>query len=170
MSDDTELRHMQRFEVDVRLDPDTAHPLLILSDDGKQVRYNEGLWLNQNLNPNMFTVHLAVLGLRGFSSCKYYFEVFVGKKTEWCLGMATASIQKRGALIRGPHSGLWAIWFLGNKFEDFSSPNEPVHFGKVEKVGVFVDCDGGQISFYDVETATHIYSFMECLFTEEQGK
>lgn len=167
VSDDTELRHMQRFEVDVRLDPDTAHPLLILSDDGKQVRYNEGLWLNQNLNPNMFTVHLAVLGLRGFSSCKYYFEVFVGKKTEWCLGMATASIQKRGALIRGPHSGLWAIWFLGNKFEDFSSPNEPVHFGKVEKVGVFVDCDGGQISFYDVETATHIYSFMECLFTEE---
>eukprot|EP00064_Thunnus_orientalis_P023771 superscaffoldBa00009342_g24031 len=142
VSDDTELRHMQRFEVDVRLDPDTAHPLLILSDDGKQVRYNEGLWLNQNLNPNMFTVHLAVLGLRGFSSCKYYFEVFVGKKTEWCLGMATASIQKRGALIRGPHSGLWAIWFLGNKFEDFSSPNEPVHFGKVEKVGVFVDCDG----------------------------
>lgn len=163
------LRNMQQYEVDIQLDPDTAHPLLILSDDGKQVRYSMGssLWVNQNLNPNMFTAHLAVLGLRCFSSCKIYFEVFVGEKTEWCLGMATASIQKRGALVRSTYSGLWAIWFLEDKFETFSSPNVPVHLGKVERVGVFVDYDGGQILFYDVQTANLIYSFTDCVFTEE---
>lgn len=169
VSNEAALRYMQRYEVNVMLDPDTAHPLLTLSDDMKQVRYNmgSGLWGNQILSPNMFTAHLAVLGQRGFSSRRFYFEVFVGGKTEWCLGVATASVQKRGALVRSPHCGLWAIWFLEDKFETFSSPNVPVHLGKVVRVGVFVDYDGGQICFYDVQTATLIYSFTECSFTEE---
>lgn len=169
LSNDATLRYMQQYEVDVMLDPDTAHPLLILSDDRKQVRYSmgSGLWGTKMLNPKMFTEHLAVLGERGFSSRKLYFEVFVGEKTEWCLGMAKASVQRRGTIIRCSHSGLWAIWFLEDKFETFSSPNVPVYLGKVERVGVFVDYDGGQISFYDIQTTTLIYSYTECLFTEE---
>ncbi|XP_051273380.1 E3 ubiquitin-protein ligase TRIM21-like [Dicentrarchus labrax] len=169
VSNSATLRYMQQYEEEVLLDPDTAHPLLIISADRKQVRYSmgSGLWGNQNFNPHMFTEHLAVLGQRGFSSGKFYFEVFVGEKSEWCLGVAAASVQRIGALSRSPHSGLWAIWFLVDKFETFGSPNVPVHIGKVERVGVFVDYDGGQISFCDVQTATLIYSFTECLFAEE---
>lgn len=168
VSNDNMLRYMRQYPVDVVLNPDTAHPLLILSDDRKQVRYSSsGLWGNQILNPNMFTEHLAVLGDTGFSSYKFYFEVFVGGKTEWCLGVATASVQRRGALVRSPGCGLWAVWFLEDKFETFSSPNVPVHFGKVERVGVYVDYDQGHVYFYDVQAATLIYSFTQCLFTEE---
>ncbi|KAM4525426.1 E3 ubiquitin-protein ligase TRIM21-like isoform 2-T4 [Odontesthes bonariensis] len=168
-SNEAVLRYMQQYEVNVVLDPDTAHPLLSLSDDRKQVRYNmgAGLWANQVMKANMFTEHLAVLAQGGLSSGKFYFEVNVGQKTEWCLGLATASVQRRGALVRSSHCGLWAIWFLEDKFETFSSPAIPVHTGKVERVGVFVDCDRGQISFVDVVTATPIYSFPECVFTEE---
>lgn len=167
VSNDAMLRYMQQYEVDVLLDPDTAHPLLAISNDRKQVRYGmgSGLWVNQN--PNMFTEHLAVLGQRGFSSCKFYFEVFVGGKIEWCLGVATASVQRNGVLAQVPLCGLWAICFLQDKFEAFSSPNVPVHLGKVERVGVFVDCNKGKISFYNVQTATLIYSFTDCFFIEE---
>uniref|UniRef100_A0A3B4F5G8 E3 ubiquitin-protein ligase TRIM21-like n=1 Tax=Pundamilia nyererei TaxID=303518 RepID=A0A3B4F5G8_9CICH len=152
VSNKATLRYMQQYEVNVLLDPDTAHPLLMISDDLKQVRYSmrSGWLANQISNPSMFTEHLAVLGNRSFSSRKFYFEVYVGQKTEWCLGMAAASVQRRGSLSRDLRSGLW-----------------PVHFGKVERIGVFVDYDRGQISFWDTEAATLIYSFTECFFTEE---
>ncbi|XP_034414482.1 E3 ubiquitin-protein ligase TRIM39-like [Cyclopterus lumpus] len=161
------LRCLQQYEVDVVLDPDTAHPLLILSDDRKQVRYERSSGLKRNLNLKMFTNYLAVLGQRGFSSRRFYFEVFVGGKTEWSLGVATASVQRNRALDRSPHCGLWAVQFVKDKFKTSTSLNLPVLYGKVERVGVFVDYHGGQISFYDVQTATLIYSFTECVFTEE---
>ncbi|XP_059180359.1 E3 ubiquitin-protein ligase TRIM21-like [Centropristis striata] len=170
VSQDATLKDVQQYEVDIVLDPDTAHPLLILSDDRKQVRFSmdRGLWGgNQILNPNRFSVNLAVLGHGGFFSCRFYFEVFVGEKTEWCLGVAAASMQRRGVPVRRPGCGLWAIWFLKDKVEIFCSPNVPVYLGKMKRVGVFVDYDGGLISFYDVQTATLIYSFTECVFTEE---
>ncbi|XP_037610615.1 E3 ubiquitin-protein ligase TRIM21-like [Sebastes umbrosus] len=163
VSNDATLRYMQQYEVDVVLDPDTANPWLIISNDRKQVRYSKVSGLRRNQNPNMFTVMYAVLGQRGFSSCKFYFEVFVGGKTEWCLGVVAASVPRKEV----PLCGRWTIRFVKDKFETFSSPNVPVHLGKVERVGVFVDYEAGQISFYDVQTATIIYSFTECVFTED---
>ncbi|XP_029383819.1 nuclear factor 7, brain-like [Echeneis naucrates] len=162
------LVHLQQYEVNIFLDPDTAHPLLILSEDRKSVRYSmgSGLWGIQNLKPNMFIEHLAVLGHRGFSSGKLYFEVLVSRKTEWCLGVATASIQRKG-LVRSPHSGLWAIWFLEDKFETFSSPGMTVYLGTVDRVGVFVDYEGDEVSFYDVHNSAVIYSFTDCFFNEQ---
>ncbi|XP_067344602.1 nuclear factor 7, brain-like [Channa argus] len=169
VSNELMLRYMQQYEVNVSLDLRTANPLLILSDNCKEVRYGmgSGLWINQNLNPNMFSEHLAVLGTRGFSSQKFYFEVFVGRKTEWCLGVATASLQRKGGITRTPHCGLWAIWFLEDKFETFSAPGVPVYLGKVQRVGVFVDYDVGQVSFYDIQRAALIYLFSDCSFTEQ---
>lgn len=167
-SDGATLMYMQQHEVNVVLDPCTAHPMLVVSENRKEVRYNvgSGLWANQNLSPNTFTEHLAVLGAHGFASCRFYFEVFVGGKNEWCLGVAKASVQRRGGFARSPHCGLWALWFLVDRMETFSCPDVPVHWGKVERVGVFVDYDGGQVSFYDVQTGKLIYSFTECFFTE----
>jgi hypothetical protein len=37
---------------------------------------------------------------------------------------------------------------------------------KPQKVGVFVDYKKGQVSFYDVEVRSHIYSFTDCTFAE----
>lgn len=163
----TPLQDLLQYQEEVSLDPDTAHPLLLVSEDRKQVRYGLSLIAAQVPKPSMFTEHLAVLGTRGFSSQRFYFQVFVGHKTEWCLGVATASIQTRGPLTRSASIGLWAIWFLRDRFEAYSCPDVPVHIGRVELVGVFVDYQGSKVSFYNVQTEELIYSFTDCNFREE---
>ncbi|KAK2886142.1 hypothetical protein Q8A67_016979 [Cirrhinus molitorella] len=67
------LKWAQKFAVDVTLDPDTANPKLILSDDGKQVSRGD---IKQDVpeNPKRFGFG-CVLAKQGFSSGKFYYEV-----------------------------------------------------------------------------------------------
>lgn len=165
----TWLQDCLQYQEDIMLDPKTAHPKLEVSKDKKQVRYNPlpgirpgGRAVATDLS-GRFTKQLAVLGTQGFFSQRFYFQVFVGHKTEWCLGVATASIQK----TRSAGAGLWAIKFRVDRFEVRNCPNVPVHIGKAELVGVFVDYHKSKISFYDVQMEELIYSFTDCHFTEE---
>ncbi|CAL8234474.1 unnamed protein product [Boreogadus saida] len=61
------LKMVQQYEVDVTLDPDTAHPKLILSEDGKQV-HDGGVENVLPENPKIYKVfvcsHEAELLLR----------------------------------------------------------------------------------------------------------
>ncbi|CAL8406925.1 unnamed protein product [Arctogadus glacialis] len=93
---DAELKRVQQYEVDVTLDPDTAHPNLILSEDGKQVHYG-GVRKKLPDNPKRFTNSMFVLTRRSFSG-SFYFEVQVKDKTEWCLGVARESIARKAEL------------------------------------------------------------------------
>ncbi|CAL8335253.1 unnamed protein product [Gadus morhua 'NCC'] len=96
-----ELKSVQQYEVDVTLDPDTAHPRLILSEDGKQV-HDGGVWKELPDNPKIFTQYIHVLTRQSFSSGRFYFEVQVKDKTEWYLGVARESIDRISEIQGGP--------------------------------------------------------------------
>ncbi|KAK0132966.1 Zinc finger protein RFP [Merluccius polli] len=163
---DAELKRIQQYEVDVTLDPDTAHPHLILSEDGKQV-HNGGVKKNLPDNRKRFTLGLSVLTRQSFSSGRFYFEVQVKNKTQWRLGVARESISRKGLLIGTPENGYWTILFTKDQlvFSDNSDVRLPLR-AELQKVGVFVDYDEGLVSFYDVEARVHIYSATGCTFRE----
>ncbi|XP_029111918.1 butyrophilin subfamily 1 member A1-like [Scleropages formosus] len=158
----------QRYAVDVTLDPDTAHPELILSEDRKQVR-NGDTWQDLPDNPERFNWWSCILGKEGFSSGKHYWEVQVGNKTYWRLGVASESINRKGYFPLDTNNGLWSIWLQnGNKYEAFTDPPVLLHLSvKPQKVGVFVDYEEGEVSFYSVEDKSHIYTFTGYKFTEK---
>ncbi|XP_033972600.1 E3 ubiquitin-protein ligase TRIM39-like [Trematomus bernacchii] len=165
---EAELKRVQSYAVDVTLDPDTAHPNLILSDDGKQVRDGDVL---KNLpdNPERFSENYCVLGKQSFSSGRFYFEVQVKRKADWDLGVATESIDRKGVIELAPWCGFWSLWLRdGNEYEalDGLSVRLSLKF-RPQKVGVFVDYEEGLVSFYDVDAAALIYSFTGCSFTEK---
>ncbi|CAL8389373.1 unnamed protein product [Boreogadus saida] len=72
--DAAELKRVQQYEVDVTLDPDTAHCCLILSEDGKQA-HDGGVLKKLPDNPQRFTVNPRVLTRQSFSSGRFYFEL-----------------------------------------------------------------------------------------------
>ncbi|XP_076828747.1 E3 ubiquitin-protein ligase TRIM39-like [Brachyhypopomus gauderio] len=161
-----ELKRIQQCAVDVTLDPDTAHPDLILSADGKQVRYGD---TQQNLpdNPARFECSPCVLGKEGFSSGRFYYEVQVKGKVKWALGLAGETSPRKGMIICSPEEGYWSICKKkNNEYEALDSPSESLSLKQTpSKVGVFVDYEEGLVSFYDVEARAHIYSFTGQSFT-----
>ncbi|XP_076584551.1 E3 ubiquitin-protein ligase TRIM21-like [Chaetodon auriga] len=165
---EAELKRVQQYAVDVTLDPDTAHPELILSDDGKQVNHGD---VRKTLphNPERFSLCVCVLGKQSFSSGRFYFEVQVKGKTEWDFGVARESVSRKGKIALGPENGYWTTWLRnGNEYRALDDPSVSLSLrSQPQKVGVFVDYEEGLVSFYDVDAAALIYSFTGCSFTEK---
>ncbi|XP_051236983.1 zinc finger protein RFP-like [Dicentrarchus labrax] len=165
---EVELKRVQQYAVDVTLDPDTAHPRLILSDDGKQVKHGD---VKKNLpdNPERFDTCLCVLAKQSFSSGRFYYEVQVKGKSDWTLGVARESINRKGQITVSTQDGYWMIWLRNeNEYEALADPAVRLSLkSEPEKVGVFVDYEEGLVSFYDVDAAALIYSFTGCSFTEK---
>ncbi|XP_053189656.1 E3 ubiquitin-protein ligase TRIM39-like [Scomber japonicus] len=166
---EVKLKRVQQYAVDVTLDPDTAHPQLILSHDGKQVYYGDVKKKNLPDNPKRFSRYCIVLGKQSLSSGRFYFEVQVKEKTDWSSGVARESIDRKGKITLTPQNGFWTIRLRnGNEYKGCN--NTPVHLSlesPPQKVGVFVDYEEGLVSFYDVDAAALIYSFTGCSFTEK---
>ncbi|XP_050966107.1 zinc finger protein RFP-like [Labeo rohita] len=163
----TELKRMQQYAVDVTLDPDTAYPRLILSDDGKRVRDED---VSQDLpdNPERFDSCACVLGKEGFSSGRFYFEVQVKGKTGWDLGVVRESINRKGEITARPSDGYWTV-AVRNGYQYIAFAGPPVSLCvrvNPQQVGVFVDYEEGLVSFYDVESSSHIYSYTGQSFTD----
>lgn len=162
-----ELRRVQQFAVEGALDPDTAHPELVLSHDGRRVHHaDERRELPDNAE--RFRDCVNVLGRQSFSG-RFYFQVQVRGKTDWTLGVCTESIDRKGDFQPQPESGFWTIYLRnGDEYEAFDNPvvSLPLR-SHPQRVGVFVDYKEGLDSFYDVDTADLLYSFTKCCFAEK---
>ncbi|XP_028460649.1 E3 ubiquitin-protein ligase TRIM21 [Perca flavescens] len=165
---ESELKRVQQYAVNLSLDPKTAHPKLILSRGKKQV-YDGDVRKNLPDNPERFSNCVYVLAKQSFSSGRFYFEVQVKGKTEWDLGVARESVNRKRNITLSPGDGFWTIVLRnGNEYIAADAPSVRLSLkSPPQKVGVFVDYEEGLVSFYDVDAAALIYSFTGCSFTEK---
>ncbi|XP_041095144.1 butyrophilin subfamily 1 member A1-like isoform X2 [Polyodon spathula] len=147
--------------VDVTLDPDTANSKLILSADGKRVRLGNTV---QDLpdNPERFNRRSCVMGREGFTSGRHYWQVHVGENTDWKVGVSRESAQRKGGFHITPQRGYWTVEWSGDEFNALSAPQTPLPMSlKPQVLGLYLDYEEGQLSFYNVETSSHIYTFTD---------
>ncbi|XP_067226632.1 E3 ubiquitin-protein ligase TRIM39-like [Chanodichthys erythropterus] len=163
----TGLKWAQKYAVDVTLDPYTANHRLYLSNDGKQVNHAEDP--EDAEDPWRFEDSSCVLAKQGFSSGRFYYEVEVKGKTEWALGVAKESIDRVRSIWLCPEEGVWTVILVNeNQYKACDDPSVSLSLRvKPEKVGVFVDYEEGLVSFYDVDSRSHIYSFTGQTFTDK---
>ncbi len=153
--------------MNVILDADTAHPRLIVSDDGKQVRSGNTHIERVDGGKDRFYYYLGVVGKEGFSSGCFYFEVQVEGQTMWDLGVARASV-KKGTIYLTPENGYWTV---GRRDETYRARDSSDYSLSLrvdpQRVGVFVDYEKGLVSFYDVESSSHIYTYTNQSFNDK---
>ncbi|XP_074522903.1 E3 ubiquitin-protein ligase TRIM39-like [Halichoeres trimaculatus] len=162
-----ELKRVQQYAVDVTLDPKTAHPKLILSEDRKEVTHSNTVG-NLPDGPQRFSFCVVVLAQQSFSSGRSYYEVEVKGKTKWDLGVISESANRRGQVTSCPGAGYWILQLRnGNEYVALADPDVLLSVkSQPQRVGVFVDYEEGLVSFYNVDSADIIYSFTGCCFTE----
>ncbi|XP_043955635.1 E3 ubiquitin-protein ligase TRIM39-like [Gambusia affinis] len=157
----TGLKKARAYIEDVTLNPVTAYPFLILSEDRKQLKRGEKLQFFRNSH-HRFDVWSCVIAKEGFSSGRHYWEVSVGENKDWKLGVVSESAQRKGLFDMSPTNGYYAIWWCGSQLRALTAPpltKVKGHHPKLRQVGIFLDVDEGQVSFYNVKSGTEIYSF-----------
>ncbi|PNJ08774.1 E3 ubiquitin-protein ligase TRIM58 [Pongo abelii] len=151
---------LRKFQVDVKLDPATAHPSLLLTADLRSVQDGEP-WRDVPNNPERFDTWPCILGLQSFSSGRHYWEVLVGERAEWGLGVCQDTLPRKGETMPSPENGVWALWLLkGNEYMVLASPSVPLlQLESPRCIGIFLDYEAGEISFYNVTNGSYIYTF-----------
>ncbi len=153
--------------VKVILDADTAHPHLIVSHDGKQVRFGNTQTEGVDRGKDRFDGYLGVLGKEGFSSGCFYFEVQVTGQTKWDLGVARESADK-GLIYLTPENGYWIVGRIYGSYRARDSSDHSLSLRVApQRIGVFVDYEKGLIFFYDVKSSSHIYTYTDQSFNEK---
>ncbi|XP_063044121.1 zinc-binding protein A33-like, partial [Engraulis encrasicolus] len=147
----------------VILDPNTAAPHLILSEDLTCVTYSDE---TQQLpdNPERFDKYSFVLGSEGFNSGTHCWDVEVNVKN-WDLGLVTESAGRKGV---SPRSGYWYIHYVDGKYTARSLDTSPFPLTvepEPQRIRVQLDWDRGELTFTNLDDNTHIHTFTHT-FTE----
>lgn len=142
------------------LDPDSAHPNLLLSKDLTSVTERESPQAVPR-SPKRFLQSVNVLTTAYFESGQHYWEVWVGNKTKWELGVASNNVDRAARVRLCPDNGYWTIR-LWNESEYWAAATPWVRLKpqcSLRKVGVLLDCKAKKLTFYNAEEMSLLFTF-----------
>ncbi|XP_062391317.1 zinc-binding protein A33-like [Sardina pilchardus] len=157
--DNLKVKVWKKMIAPVTLDPNTAHPDLILSEDLTSVRVVKN-------NPQRFDQYYCVLGSEGFNSGTHCWDVEVGENTWWHVGVMTESLQRKGNFTS--MSGWWTVLYKDGKYRARAPPQPSTLLTvqqKLQRIRVQLDWDRGELSFSDPDKNTHLHTHTHT-FTE----
>ncbi|XP_034032158.1 E3 ubiquitin/ISG15 ligase TRIM25 [Thalassophryne amazonica] len=136
------------------LDPNSAHPKLLLSDNNRSVTYTEAQQPYME-HEARFSSFPQVLGSRALKEGSWYWEVIVSAdEGRWKVGLCESEMERKGqkdSARLGFNVHSWCLACAKRKMEALHNKiSVPVVAEGLQRVGVFLEFDEGVLSFFHV--------------------
>ncbi|XP_037679198.1 E3 ubiquitin-protein ligase TRIM17 [Choloepus didactylus] len=163
-----QIEMLKSFQVDVVPDVETAYPHLVLYES-RQRCYLSSPVESTLRNRDRFLAYPCVVGQKTFSSGRHYWEVGMNLTGDalWALGVCRDNVSRKDRVPTSPENGFWVVQLSkGKKYlsticasTPFTLMEPPSH------VGIFLDYEAGDISFYSVNDGTHLHTYSQATFS-----
>ncbi|XP_065277125.1 butyrophilin subfamily 3 member A1-like [Emys orbicularis] len=154
-------RRARSYMVPVTLDWTCTYGKLTMSADGRTVWHNP-----PSQEPAAPSGPLIAVGMEGFlarkdhdkeaGACRVYWEVEVGDSPDWVLGVLSRTVRKKVTCQRMesfPEGGCWVLRRSGGRYHPREADTVIQNWGVMPTVvGVYLDLEGGSVSFYSVNS------------------
>lgn len=139
------------------LDPNTAAPKLIISEDLTSLTYTED---RQKVPENPERFHIGVLGSKGFTTGNHSWYVKVGDNDFWVLGVVKKSVSRKKLMKMQPEGGIWSIRYISGKYRAGVKAKTEIKVTKSpQMIRVELDFERGTLTFSDPSTDVTLYTF-----------
>ncbi|ELW67355.1 E3 ubiquitin-protein ligase TRIM17 [Tupaia chinensis] len=159
---------LKGFQEDVVPDPTSAYPYLLLYES-RQRRYlsspPEGSIL---CSKDRFMAYPCAVGQKTFSSGRHYWEVGMNLTGDalWALGVCRDNVSRKDRVPKSPENGFWVVQLSkGKKYSSTMSAPIPVTLTEPPShMGIFLDFEAGEVSFYSVNDGSHLHTYSQGAF------
>ncbi|XP_072497636.1 tripartite motif-containing protein 10-like isoform X2 [Notamacropus eugenii] len=154
------------FELDyepahIFLDPQTAHPKLLLSEDYQRVQFSYK-WQTSPDSPQRFDRAICVLAQDGFVGGRHTWVITVdlAHGGSCTVGVVNQDVRRKGELRLRPEEGIWAVrlaWGFVSALGSF--PTRLSLEENPRQIRVSLDYEVGWVTFSNAATQEPIYTF-----------
>ncbi|XP_045568299.1 NACHT, LRR and PYD domains-containing protein 12-like [Salmo salar] len=154
---------LRKYACHLTLDPNTAHPNLILSEGNRKLTLVKEKQDYEN-HPDRFDYHSHVLCREGLSESRYYWEVEMdGDMAD--IGVVYKGMKRKGEEVdsrTGLNRKSWCLYCNDSTYDIYhAGVGSIIPHPDSNRVGVYLDWPAGTLSFYSVSssgTLTHLYT------------
>ncbi|XP_023474042.1 E3 ubiquitin-protein ligase TRIM17 [Equus caballus] len=162
-----EIEVLKSFQEDVVPDPATAYPYLLLYES-RQRRYLSAPPDGTPRGTDRFLAYPCAVGQQAFSSGRHYWEVGMNLTGDalWSLGVCRDNVSRKDRVPKCPENGFWVVQLCrGKKCLPALPPSTPIMLAEPPShVGVFLDFEAGEVSFYNAKDGSHLHTYSQPTF------
>ncbi|XP_006876131.1 PREDICTED: E3 ubiquitin-protein ligase TRIM17 [Chrysochloris asiatica] len=156
------------FQEDVVPDAVTAYPYLLMYESRQRCYLNcpvDAMLCNKD----RFLAYPCMVGQTAFSEGRHYWEVGMNLTGDalWALGVCRDNISRKERVPKSPENGFWVVQLSkGKKYLPMISTATPFTLMEPPShVGIFLDYEAGDVSFYNVNNGSHLHTYSQAAFS-----
>uniref|UniRef100_A0A8C9DLZ6 E3 ubiquitin-protein ligase TRIM17 n=1 Tax=Prolemur simus TaxID=1328070 RepID=A0A8C9DLZ6_PROSS len=164
-----EIAVLKSFQEDVVLDPTSAYPYLLLYESRQRCYLSCPPEGTEFYNKDRFVAYPCVVGQKTFSSGRHYWEVGMNLTGDalWALGVCRDNVSRKDRVPKCPENGFWVVQLSkGTKYlcTTMAAPTPVTLTEPPSHMGIFLDFEAGEVSFYSVNDGSHLHTYSQAAF------